>query len=126
MDKWPLTNSERQQYLAWALRNNVPESNDYDMEGFYKASQNPLSGLSASVNPNDNQMHYPDTFKLPNHPTFSTHSKYYDPKTMPNTPTWQGGPIGTQQGMAQGAESWTLRKPNGAVVASEAPWLKGK
>jgi hypothetical protein len=42
---------------------------DYDMQGWYKA--NP------GANPNDKGVHYPDTFKKPNHPTFSNQSQYH-------------------------------------------------
>lgn len=113
-----LSSAEEVNYQMWRLQHNVPESNDYNMRGFYK-SQSLAGAKAAGLNANDGQMHYPDTFKLPNHATFSTDSGYYDPTTMPQTPTWEGGRIGNT-----GAESWTLRRPNGAVVASEAPWLK--
>lgn len=125
MDQWPLTADERRKFMAWVLMNNVPLSNDYDMEGFWKEAQNPLtSQVSASVNPNDMQIHYSDKYKLPNHPGFSTESKYYNPQTMPNTPSWVGGPIDTAQGRELNAESWSLRRPNGSVVIQEAPWFK--
>lgn len=111
-------------YRLWALQHNVPESNDYNMRGFYEGLMTMDPAASSSINPNDNQMHFPDKWKLPNHQTFSTDSQYYDPTTMPNTPTWAGGPIGN------GAESWTLRRPDGSIVAAEAPWyvngIKGK
>lgn len=125
MPNWPLTDDERKQFLVWVLRNNVPLSNDYDMEGFWKESQNPVtSKVSASVNPNDQQIHYSDKYKLPNHPLFSTESKYYNPQTMPNTPSWVGGPIDTPLAKGLGAESWSLRRPSGQVVKFEAPWFK--
>ena len=117
---FPMTNDERSDYNHWLIENNIPLSNDYNMEMFYKASQNPLSGLSSSVNPNDQQIHFPDRFKYPNHPSFSTDSQYYNPLTMPNTPSWQGGPIDNN-----GNESWYLRKPNGDIVTDETP-LKRK
>lgn len=122
MANFPYDDKQHQKYLAWTLANKVPISNDYNMEGFFNASQNPLSGLSSSINPNDNQMHYPDAYKLPNHQSFSTDSNYYNPKTMPQTPSWQGGEIGGTNGQ----ESWSLRRPNGDIVVNEAPWLKNK
>lgn len=126
MATWPLTDEERKQYLVWVLRNNIPLSKDYDMEGFYKESLNPLtSTVSASVNQNDNQVHFSDKYKLPNHPSFSTESKYYSPQTMPKTPSWVGGPVNTEMAKALRAESWSLRRPNGQVVTMEAPWIKG-
>jgi hypothetical protein len=104
-------------YQIWRQKNNVPESSDYNMRGFYQSLALP-SARGSAINPNDGQMHYPDTFKLPNHPTFSTDSGYYNPATMPQTPTWAGGPIGDT-----GQESWMLRRPNGQVVEREAPWV---
>lgn len=115
----PLNGQQEQNFRLWALMNNVPMSNDYNMRGFYQSLTLPGS-RSSGVNPNDGQMHYPDTFKLPNHPTFSTESGYFDPNTMPNTPTWTGGQISNTP-----AESWTLRRPNGEIVAGEAPWYAG-
>lgn len=125
MATWPLTDEERKQYLAWVLRNNIPLSNDYDMEGFWKESQNPLtSSVSSGINPNDGQVHFSDKYKLPNHYSFSTESKYYDPNTMTNIPSWQGGQIQTPQAELAKALSYTLRKPDGTVVTAEAPWYK--
>lgn len=124
-----LSPQEEQAFQMWALANSVPQGNDYNMRGFYKASQIPdlayteqtnRPAMTALPNPNDGRIHFPDTFKLPNHNTFSTHSGYYDPKTMPQTPAWVGGPIGNTQGQA-----WTLRRPNGQVVQAEAPWFRG-
>lgn len=39
---------------------------DYDLRGAY----------SAGIKPSGENGHFPDTFKLPNHPTFSNESKY--------------------------------------------------
>ncbi len=105
-------------YQAWVMANNPPQSNDYNMRAFYSGLMGLDPAASSAINPNDGRMHFPDKWKLPNHESFSTDSMYYNPKTMPNTPTWQGGPL------PRGGESWSLRRPNGRVVASEAPWLK--
>jgi hypothetical protein len=49
-------------------------SNDYDLESAYnELPYNTL--LNWKTNPKKN--HLPDTYKLPNHPTFSVESKYY-------------------------------------------------
>lgn len=113
------TPEAQQQYLQWAIQNNVPQSNDYDMQGFYGGLMNMDPRAASAINTNDQQMHFPDKWKLPNHPTFSTESQYYDPRTMPQTPTWSGGAL------PNGGESWTLRRPNGGIVAAEAPWYQG-
>ena len=61
-------------YQEW--RNKLPKNlqydGDYDLRGLYESNPN--------VTPSSN-MHFPDTFKLPNHPTFSNESKYYDSVT---------------------------------------------
>jgi hypothetical protein len=54
---------------------------DYDLRGAY------YSGAQ----PDMERGHFPDTFKLPNHPTFSTGSKY-------STPEHMGGEWGQLQG----------------------------
>ena len=43
---------------------------DYDYRGFYKKYGN--------LNPQATNGHLTDEFKLPNHPTFSVESKYYN------------------------------------------------
>ena len=45
------------------------DSYDYDMQGWYKANPN--------ADPDADGIHYPDTFKKPNHPTFSNQSQYH-------------------------------------------------
>jgi hypothetical protein len=53
-------------YLAWKLRNAPNDSGaDYDLRGAFAA------GLQPAANG-----HWPDTFKKPNHPTFSNESIY--------------------------------------------------
>ena len=109
---WPLSDKERLQYLSWVLRNKVPLSNDYNMEGFWKAQQAGDPRVSAGINPNDNQMHFTDMFKLPNHPSFSSESAY----ATPDAPQWRGGLL------PGGGESWSLWDKDGNLVTSEAPW----
>lgn len=61
-----LTPEEEAAYQAWAQQNSLMQDvYDYDMRGFYK------SGESQSEN-----AHFPDTYKKPNHPTFSNESIY--------------------------------------------------
>jgi hypothetical protein len=80
---------QEMQFLNWLKQNNVPfnpsaPSSDYDMRGFYQALQNGSPMAQTAVNPNDNQMHYPDYWKTPQHQTFSAESQWADP----NTPQW--------------------------------------
>ena len=113
------TQPSEQSYQMWSTLNDVPQGNDYDMRGFYKGLLSLDPRASAGMNSNDGQMHYPDKWKLPSHSSFSTESMYYDPKTMPNTPTWQGGPI------PNGGDSWASRRPDGSIAKAEAPWYTG-
>jgi hypothetical protein len=48
------------------------DAQDYDLEGYYNSIN------STPANPAENG-HLPDTFKKPNHPTFSDQSKYHVP-----------------------------------------------
>jgi hypothetical protein len=118
MDTWPLSATDRQKYLAWAIQNNVPQGGGYNMPAFWKAAQLDPSFVS-TPDPNDgNRIHYPDDYKYPDHPSFSQQSRYYDPATMPQTPEWVGG------GLLGGGEAWSLTRPDGEVVKYDAPWFK--
>lgn len=64
----PLTPEEKSKYLEWLKSKDIKPataSYDYDMQGAFKA------GVAQSENG-----HFPDTFKKPNHPTFSDQSQY--------------------------------------------------
>jgi hypothetical protein len=63
----PLSPQETLKYQAWlqTLPEQQQDTRDYDMQGAFKA------GVAQSENG-----HLPDTFKKPNHPTFSDESKY--------------------------------------------------
>jgi hypothetical protein len=69
------------------------EDQDYDLAGAYKETM-------AKGNLQGDNGHFPDTFKKPTHPTFSTESKY-------STPEQSGG-------------TWT--QENGADVFTPATW----
>jgi Large polyvalent protein associated domain 23 len=59
-------------------------SRDYDMRGYYKANPDMV--------PNQEGQHYPDTYKKPNHPTFSDESIYHGHDGN------EGGHWGTENG----------------------------
>lgn len=67
----PLTNKERKEFRKWAKRSGINplDQGTYDIQGFWK------SGDWKRV---DADGHGSDTWKKPNHPTFSTESKYAD------------------------------------------------
>lgn len=70
-------------YAAWLQGNNLQESEDYDMRAAY----------AAGVQPDENG-HMPDTYKLPNHITFSSDSRYASQKGAPPAGQWKEGPEG--------------------------------
>lgn len=68
----PLSKAEEKAFQEWAVseskkqgRNVLMDLQDYDLRGFWKNSQG-----------YDDRGHGTDEFKKPNHPTFSTESKY--------------------------------------------------
>lgn len=69
------TNLTPQQELKFIdFKNKLPESlrheGDYDLRRLFLENPN----LKPSLN-----MHFPDKYKLPNHPTFSNESMYFNP-----------------------------------------------
>ncbi len=61
---------------------------DYDYRKYYDDMK---KGLVSYVDPMSGD-HYPDTYKLPNHPSFSVESMHYmgDPRRQPNVISWNG------------------------------------
>lgn len=71
-----LTPEEEPAYQEWKSKYAPNDSGfDYDLKGAFKAG----------VVPDENTGHMPDTFKKPNHPTFSDQSKFYM-----DAPNWAG------------------------------------
>lgn len=67
-----LSPEEEAAYQQWAIENGrIHDTYDYDMRGAWKANV----GQSGNG-------HYPDTYKKPNHPTFSKESQYSKPGDM--------------------------------------------
>lgn len=83
-----LTPKEEVQFAAWlnslskkSGRDRAKDFYDYDLKGAWKA------GAAQAGNG-----HFPDTFKKPNHPTFSSESQYSKGQTLGGT--WKEGPGG--------------------------------
>ncbi len=75
-----LSPAEEQQFQAWAAANNrLRDTYDYDLRGAFKSG--------AATAPNG---HLPDTYKKPNHPTFSDQSQYHGVDGYQGG-TWGGG-----------------------------------
>lgn len=71
-------------FRQWLSDNRVPFNpnagqTDYDMRGFYRGMQQGNPRAQSAVNPNDNQLHYPDFWKTPQHQTFSQESQWAGP-----------------------------------------------
>lgn len=77
-----LSQKEEASYQKWraGLPKPLQYEGDYDLRGLYRSNPN--------VKPSAN-MHFPDTYKLPNHPTFSNESKYFTPLTRSRAGKWQ-------------------------------------
>jgi hypothetical protein len=75
--------TEETSYNEWKskLPTRLQSEVDYDLKGFWKENKN-----WSPENPNS---HMTDKFKLPNHPTFSNESQYYNPKTQKYGGSWQ-------------------------------------
>lgn len=102
----PLGQMDEFQFRNWLQQNGVPfdpnaKTTDYDMRGFYQAAQQQQPNMQASVNPNDNRMHYPDRFKTPQHQSFSNESQW----AGPGAPQW--------------IDDARLAAPNGRIVFDE-------
>lgn len=75
-----LSPSEEQSFQQWKAVNAPKDSGvDYDLRGAYKAG----------VSPSASNGHWPDTYKKPNHPTFSNQSIY----ATPDAPHWMGNKL---------------------------------
>lgn len=101
-------------YKSWVLENRVPESNDYDMRGYFYG--NTMGTVEKpELNPADMQPHFVDTYKLPNHPSFSNESMF---DLQGNAPRWvQPAPY------AEG--TWAQQGRKG-LINLELPFGKGK
>jgi hypothetical protein len=102
----PLGQLHEMAFRQWLTQNQVPfnpsaGTTDYDMRGFYQALQQGNPVAQTAVNPNDQQMHYPDFWKTPLHQSFSSESQW----ARPGAPQW----INDSQ----------LAAPNGKVVFDE-------
>lgn len=87
-------------YKGWVIQNNIPESKDYDMRGFFLGGLLKDPAAQSSVNQSDMQLHFSDKWKLPNHPLFSNESMYSRSSTDPK---WIGNYVDDQ-----GKQQWNL------------------
>ena len=76
-----LSKNEEVKYQTWKskLPKNLQWEGDYDLRGLWKENPN------AQPSPN---LHFTDKYKLPNHPTFSNESIYFNPETKKYAGYW--------------------------------------
>jgi hypothetical protein len=106
---------EEQAFRAWLQTNRQqtpigrynPDNatEDYDMRGFWKAMVSGDPRAKGAVNPSDQSMHFPDTWKTPHHHSFSRESIY----ATKDAPEWKGSDQG----------GWYLQDKHGQVVYDE-------
>lgn len=77
-----LSPQQELRYQAWRskLPRNLQYEGNYDLRGLYNENPN--------VQPSQN-LHFTDKYKLPNHPTFSDESKYFNEKTKDQAGRWR-------------------------------------
>jgi hypothetical protein len=84
----PLSPNDEVLFQNWRRSNGVPfnsgANSDYDMRGFWNALTTMDPRARTAINPNDNLMHFPDTWKTPYHQSFSNESMYANQ----NAPQW--------------------------------------
>lgn len=116
-----LTPEEEQRFGEWLAQNNVPFNprdavQDYDMRGFWKGLQSGDPRALTAVNPNDRQLHFPDTWKTPFHETFSADSQY----ATPYAPRWKADRFQvTNRGIHKGEIIFDDQAPRGNAFAPE-------
>lgn len=109
-------------YKSWALENRVPQSNDYNMQGFYFGNVTGDPQATSEVNPSDMQMHFTDKWKMPNHPSFSNQSMFDLNKTAPR---WVGNE-GRQQQLPPYTEGAWGQYGKQGLMNLELPFGKSK
>lgn len=79
---------QEMKFREWVAATHAPfdpsqPDQDYDMRGYW-ADIASKGQSETAINLNDNQTHYPDTYKTPMHQSFSNESKY----ALPSAPRW--------------------------------------
>jgi len=65
--------AEEAEFEQWLTRNDIKEPFHVDQHYDY------VSAFRAGIDRDAENAHFPDTYKLPGHPTFSIESQYYKP-----------------------------------------------
>jgi hypothetical protein len=85
-----LSEPDEAAFRQWVAANNVPFNpdrtvgQDYDMRGFWQGLQRGDPRAKTGIDPNDQRLHFTDTWKTPYHESFSGESKF----AAPGAPAW--------------------------------------
>jgi hypothetical protein len=63
-------------YQAWLRQNNINDTPDYDMRGFYMGMLTGAPQAQSAIDPHDGRLHFSDWWKTPEHESFSEESRY--------------------------------------------------
>lgn len=108
-----LTPEEESGFQAWKSTNAPNDSGaDYDLRGAFKA------GISPAENG-----HWPDTFKKPDHPTFSDESQYAVGADAAKAGHWDGDTFIPPPGETKETTAWRLREEPGTKIGQMPPTL---
>lgn len=92
-------------FQQWVKSRNIPfdpgPTSDYDMRGYWKASQAGDRNARTQVSGYDALPHFPDTYKTPYHKTFSNESMY----ATPDAPHWENDRLIDKTGKVVADES---------------------
>ena len=92
---WKITtfksDKDEDEFRSWVDKHKVPfkiddAQPDYDMRGFYQALKSGDQRAVSSIDPSDGQLHFPDYWKTPYHPSFSNESQW----ATKDAPKWIG------------------------------------
>jgi hypothetical protein len=102
-----------QEFQAWKAQNAPKDSGaDYDLRGAFQAG----------VTPDPTTNHWPDTFKKPNHPTFSDQSQYATGANAARAGRWEGETYIPPPGLASGGR---VKDDSGKVTKASVNYSKG-
>lgn len=102
-----LTPDEEEKFQDWKTKNAPKDSGvDYDLRGAFKSGAQPAANG-----------HWPDTFKKPNHPTFSNQSKY----ATADAPHWEGNKLVDKDGKVVADETPKGTAPTAATPKAATP-----
>jgi len=105
-----LSPAEETAFQAWKQKNAPNDSGaDYDLRGAFKA------GVTADPQTG----HWPDTFKKPNHPTFSNQSQYATGENAAKAGHWEGDKFVPPKGAAQAGSAPAKTAPAGQTLGDK-------